>query len=1419
MLISKGGTGDNFRPLKVRPADREPDKIYAQLFARSYELKEIAFKSDVEAIVTGSEYKGSWYVHVNPNFLDTVTKANGDTYRVGSAGTANIGYGDQSLDIGDFVIWNGTGWDYYPLNITTIAQIERSALSIYDITVDSNYGAAEETGTSLRPFKTIQSAIANATNGSRILIKGDHIITGEITLPNDKDLYFYFQEGSTVGYASFDPSNGNVFYGDGLNNTRTYKFYSPTIKNAGGYGIRIKNALQVDEIDCTFEYCGWDGTQLDTVRSSSESGLLGYDSSQADLQAFFASDHVTNGGASRLENVNICVAISNDVTKCLRTLRFQDCGKNGGYGFVTRNVATMNLESGIYLASSSYDATNGCEHFTVFNNASKYNANNGVLVVGGIDNVISLNQLEGNWNAATMGWHVSNTRFRNVDMSDNNRSMYNGIGNIGDAQASVTIAGGTARPDRDYIADILSVEIYNTGLGANTSKVGLQISKDVEDIGGDYDKNLINIDNSGFVNQDYAIDALCDLDNVKLVIGDNRYIGITEKNIRTVSGYYYELPYSNQITSVKELDVSLDDTTSQIILKEGPTGNVLNPYAVNTLEAIAFGTKVRIILKGSKMIQLETEVANISINGSMVNSALSVALTQLNDIFTNTAGFTSSGNPVTGFVLSGNNITLTLQDNTSFTIDVTTLGVDENKFVTSGALNGNNLELTLNDASVVSIDASNMINGSTLPARSQDWFISYGNQAGNQVTSPSLVADLENRQPFYNGDFLAKGEEYVWTHNDNGYYVLGIYTGAEETSDELEITYAAKWSNLFRFVTDGGTRVSELSTGVDVASRYATGYSITNNTVFALAYDTDNYLKLYDISGGNRVLIGQSNTALVGDTQTISFGGQNQPNAKFPIMIKRYAEWTLVHDFNGSETSISDGLEEDSVIMSNLAVMPGEKVLLNLNFAGRSQRFGLNYTAGATSVTNAHTLIHSSIAYGTQEQLVQVGRDWNWNTSAQFYNASGPNWSRGAGVNVGLISLIYNQDNTLELYSEEVGEIIATKAVDLDGSPFNLFFGVNELTTPEYMPTISKQTLGQGSQPTLTFAPDISDQSFDIEKGVAFNVPIALDSGSDIVNQFGEIDAPTWAILNQTTGVFNGTAPNTTGTHVIACKAGNVLGGITNFNITLNVIEPVYTNTKSLLFRDGVSSYLGGNAALVTSLERSSNGSGSADAWTIAFVFKGSTSNTGQTVFYYGNSDVTNQGHIEIKQTNHNGLKRLRIRYGTNHNHLQLTTPSGSVDPTKFQHVIVSYNGGTTGSASNSVSSYYSRFKVIIDGVEQTTSNTHSNNGYNGSIIGHNFRVGRFASGNYPRGMLINQLAIWNSDQSSNAAGLYNGGSTQDISKLVSGSGNMNTNYLPPAHYYEIEDSVNTIQDIIGTAHLVGYNFISSDLVDDAPPT
>ena len=157
------------------------------------------------------------------------------------------------------------------------------------------------------------------------------------------------------------------------------------------------------------------------------------------------------------------------------------------------------------------------------------------------------------------------------------------------------------------------------------------------------------------------------------------------------------------------------------------------------------------------------------------------------------------------------------------------------------------------------------------------------------------------------------------------------------------------------------------------------------------------------------------------------------------------------------------------------------------------------------------------------------------------------------------------------------------------------------------------------------------------------------------------------------------------GTYNITAKAINYFGEDSE-TITLNVATPPYSNTKSVNFQN--QDYLGANAALLdSSLGRSSNGSGSGDAWSISLWFKPSTSTNGQTVFYFGAADVTNSGFVEIRFIG--ATDRLRLRYGSNNNYVQLTTPSDSLTHSSWNHVLVTYDGGTTGPESTQMSNYY----------------------------------------------------------------------------------------------------------------------------------
>ena len=280
------------------------------------------------------------------------------------------------------------------------------------------------------------------------------------------------------------------------------------------------------------------------------------------------------------------------------------------------------------------------------------------------------------------------------------------------------------------------------------------------------------------------------------------------------------------------------------------------------------------------------------------------------------------------------------------------------------------------------------------------------------------------------------------------------------------------------------------------------------------------------------------------------------------------------------------------------------------------------------------------------------------------------------------------------------------------------------------------------------------------------------------------------------------------GTYNITAKAINYFGEDSE-TISLVVSAASYSNTKSVQFFN--QDYMGANASLLDPiLGRSGNGSGSGDAWSISLWYKGSTdASTGQTIFYFGDNDTTNGGFIELRQTSGNNNRRLRLRYGSSNNYLQFTTPTDSVSPGTWQHVLLTYDGGTTGSSSVDMSNYYSRFKIFIDGVQQSTSNSNSNYGYTSNIDPDNLRVGRFASGNYMQGGRVDELAIWGSDQSSNSSSIYNSGTTHDLSALSTS----------PDHWWRMGDgdTYPNIQDNVGNATFVMYNMIADDIVTDAP--
>lgn len=285
------------------------------------------------------------------------------------------------------------------------------------------------------------------------------------------------------------------------------------------------------------------------------------------------------------------------------------------------------------------------------------------------------------------------------------------------------------------------------------------------------------------------------------------------------------------------------------------------------------------------------------------------------------------------------------------------------------------------------------------------------------------------------------------------------------------------------------------------------------------------------------------------------------------------------------------------------------------------------------------------------------------------------------------------------------------------------------------------------------------------------------------------------------------------GTYNIPVKAINY-NGEDSKTIVLTVSNPAFANTKSVNFNN--NDWLGANAGILQNvLGRSANGSGSSDAWTISFYFKpGTATNASQTILYFGNQDVANQGYIQIKYNGQNTFKRLEFRYGSNNNRINLFTQAATFTVGQWHHVMITYDGGTTGAASGSVSNYYSRFKTFVDGVNVSASNIKTNNnfGYTGSIQPQNFRIGRFNNGQAMRNNCrIDELSIWDSDQSSNISNIYNNGNPFDLSTLTT----------EPKHWWRMGDGDQFpfLFDVGSEANciFVMNNMTSADIVNDVP--
>ena len=373
-----------------------------------------------------------------------------------------------------------------------------------------------------------------------------------------------------------------------------------------------------------------------------------------------------------------------------------------------------------------------------------------------------------------------------------------------------------------------------------------------------------------------------------------------------------------------------------------------------------------------------------------------------------------------------------------------------------------------------------------------------------------------------------------------------------------------------------------------------------------------------------------------------------------------------------------------------------------------------------------------------------------------------------------------------------------TMIVDQNSNPY----GATALIVCNVLNALFSSAGGSdGVAPVITSATTVN-----MTQGDTLNYELTATGG--VAYEWANLPSHVTTVEGNTRKLIGGSGL-TVGTYNITATAINYFGEDSE-TISVVVSAPAFSNTKSVKFQN--QDYLGANAAPLDSvLGRSGNGSGSSDAWTISMWVKPEGTQNNQTLFFYGGNDVSNEGNIWIRYYGGTSLQTIRLQYGSDNNRLTFIPPDESFPRGQWTHLLITYDGGTTGSSSGDLADYYSRFSIYSNGVLQTTSNGHTNYGFSGEIKDELLQVGR--EGNeysYMRsGGKVDGVAVWGSDQSSNVSDIYNSGTPRDLSSLTSS----------PDHWWRMGDgdTYPTIQDNVGTAHFVMYNMTAADIVTDTP--
>lgn len=547
------------------------------------------------------------------------------------------------------------GFQFVPSVATTLRIADRitftdtettinSALTQFDIYVKS--GATGKTGTALDPFGSVQEALDFASGNETILLDGVFVITEPITF--DKSITLVGTQGdkATITYPAFSQTNGSVFLCDDAG-TIIVSLSNLNISN-GVYGFHGTHIGYLSIENVNFINCGWNGVGLNLNLPASP-GTLGFNSTQAELEAYGNSENVSKTGrAVYLEDCNAVNITACSFVDCYVGAEIRNCPSSDfvgipGAGVILSEISVIGaLRTGVICSGTEGDIGTGCNDVIISRSVFSSIGGSAIVMHYGYECTVANHNIRNIWGPAVVSMSSSNLKSYNINANNTNRGVHSSIGEVLPLGA-YNISGTIIRDYAIFSNSLQNSSFFQSGFDRRSGYSShVRYGFVIDDLGltDEIDKTGVNLNTTVFDGFDHNVylmtNALTDLSDkrtVRLSINTTTYSNtILSDVVNDDNSDYYELPFSVHTTTSDDLDVDLDPLAKTITLTPG------NTYSYNQLHAYSEGTNITIIQKNTDKIQVDrVNPEKVTFNSVFpVDQSLTSVINQMNMLFIGT---------------------------------------------------------------------------------------------------------------------------------------------------------------------------------------------------------------------------------------------------------------------------------------------------------------------------------------------------------------------------------------------------------------------------------------------------------------------------------------------------------------------------------------------------------------------------------------------------------------------------------------------------------------------------------------------------------------------------------------------------------------------------------------------------------------